>query len=102
MRLKIIEEERIKNGQTKKISYKDIYKNIVNIQRTSFFNWYRQEKENNGSGMSGYKRGPKQRGSKYLSYNQIEKLKKNITTKYPSDFGISRCLWDSKSAGEYL
>ncbi len=38
MRFKIIEEERIKNGQTKKFSYKDIYKNIVNVQRTSFYN----------------------------------------------------------------
>lgn len=102
MRLKIIEEERIKNGQTKKFSDRDIYKNIANVPRTSFYNWYRQEKENNGSGMSGYKRGPKQRGSKYLSDDIIEKLKKDITTKYPSDFGISRCLWDRKSVGEYL
>ncbi len=47
--------------------------------------------------MSGYKKGPNQRGSKYLSYNQIEKLKKDITTKYSSDFGASRCLWDRKA-----
>jgi len=101
IRLKIREEERFSMGKPKIFSDIIIYKYIANVPRSNFYRWYRQEKNDHGSGISGYKRGPKQKYYKYLTNEQIEKMKKDIVTKYPHDFNISRCLWDRKAVAEY-
>ena len=91
IRLKLLEEERVKKGEKRILSDENIYKDIVGVPKSDFYRWFKQEKNEKGSGFSGYKRGPKQTGPKYLSKEQIDHLIFVITNKFPQDFNIPRC-----------
>ena len=101
IRLKLLEEERVKKGEKRILSDENIYKDIVGVPKSDFYRWFKQEKNEKGSGFSGYKRGPKQTGPKYLSKEQIDHLIFVITNKFPQDFNIPRCLWDRLAVAEY-
>ncbi len=51
--------------------------------------------------MSGYKRGPKQRGPRNITDEKLKQLFDDIKTKQPSDFKINRPLWDGKAVVEH-
>ncbi len=94
IRLKLLEEERVKKGEKRILSDENIYKDIVGVPKSDFYRWFKQEKNEKGSGFSGYKRGQKQTGLKYLSKEQIDHLIFIITNKSQIYFNIQRCLWE--------
>ena len=94
IRLKLLEEERVKKGEKRILSDENIYKDIVGVPKSDFYRWFKQEKNEKCSDFSGYKRGPKQTGLKYLSKEQIDHIIFIITNKSPIYFNIQRCLWE--------
>lgn len=99
--IKFSMESSSKKGIKINLSDENIYKDLLNVPRSSFYRWCKQEKNEAGSGISGYKRGPKQRGPKNITEEKLNKLIETIKTKYPSDFNINRPLWDRKAVVEF-
>ena len=71
-----IEAEKEKNGESRKYTNEEIIK-MIDVPMSSWYRWIDFELKKSGSGFKPSKTGPKHRGPKKLSHEQVEELKKN-------------------------
>ena len=70
------EAEREKNGKSRRYTNEEIIK-MIDVTISSGYRWINFELRNPGIGFKPSKTGPKRRGPKKLSLEQVEELKKN-------------------------